>query len=87
MNEDRQSLDDFREMNNSTGSEGRLHTLDLSVNTDVEIDSRAQKRSRSPLNPSSSLSPEIKTKKAPPSKVIKESILEKIVSTVGISNH
>ena len=87
MNEDRQPLDEIREVNKSTGSEGRLHTLDLSVNTDVEIDSRAQKRSRSPLNPSSSLSPEIKTKKAPTSKVIKESILEKIVSTVGISNH
>lgn len=73
-------------MVNKPTERDHLLTIDLSVNTDVKINSHAQKHSRSPLN-SSLESSQTEEKKAPSSKVVKASILEKVVSTVSISHH
>lgn len=79
------SADNIRDSAEHMLADGQEHVLDLNVSTDVEFDARAQKRSRSPLNCSASTSPQSKPKKSPPSKVLKESILEKVVSATILS--
>lgn len=84
MSDDR--LPPYRQINKPTARERRLPTIDLSVNSDVEINSAAQKRSLCPLNSSSLLS-HTKAKKAPPRKVAKAIILKKVVLTIGIAQN
>lgn len=72
--------------NSASSSKPDQHTLDLHVSTDVDLDARAQKRSRSPLNRASSMSPQNKSKKSPPSTVLKENILEKVVASAILSS-
>lgn len=79
------SADNIRDSAEHMLADGQEHVLDLNVSTDVEFDARAQKRSRSPLNCSASTSPQSKPKKSPPSKALKESILEKVVSATILS--
>lgn len=85
-------LPPYRQINKPTARERQLPTIDLSVNSDVEINSAAQKRSLWPLN-SSSLSSHTKAKKAPPTKVAQANILKKVVFwaveslTVGLLFH